>query len=256
MSWQINAYCLTNEFNLNINNTPTNCLLDSGANVSLISSNYCKHSNLKIQLTHVNIKDASNNPMHIDAKITLTLDGEPFTVFVAKDLIYDMIVETDIIMKSHLIFEKFTTLLRPAVNAVNFNDTLENLIKQNEKAFSKITHQLGKRPTPLALREIVKKKIDEMLLHKIIWSSNSPWSAPLQIVAKGEKDVRLCVNYRKLNRIIKLDAYSLPNMQLFLQNLHDRTVFSNIDLTKRYWQVGLTEESKQYTAFSCDLGLF
>uniref|UniRef100_A0A0N5CFQ0 Reverse transcriptase domain-containing protein n=1 Tax=Strongyloides papillosus TaxID=174720 RepID=A0A0N5CFQ0_STREA len=166
--------------------------------------------------------------------------------------------------------------MKPEVNKLDVDIELDKILHENEVAFSKNDNDISetnffkhkiivkdhppirekKRPTPLALQKLVKKKLDEMLKNKIIRPSTSPWSAPLQIVAKGTDDVRLCVDYRKLNRIIKLDAYSLPNIQLLLQSLHDKAVFTNLDLTKGYWQIGLTECSKQYTAFSCDYGLF
>uniref|UniRef100_A0A0N5BSS4 RNA-directed DNA polymerase n=1 Tax=Strongyloides papillosus TaxID=174720 RepID=A0A0N5BSS4_STREA len=263
---EINAYCLTTDckfinkknkigikpiIKININNLPASCLLDSGANVSLINSSFVCKSKLQIEsLDTIKIRDASNNSMNI--------------------------LGTNIITKSPKIYDKFMSLMKPEVNKLDVDIELDKILHENEVAFSKNDNDISetnffkhkiivkdhppirekKRPTPLALQKLVKKKLDEMLKNKIIRPSISPWSAPLQIVAKGSDDVRLCVDYRKLNRIIKLDAYSLPNIQLLFQSLHDRAVFTNLDLTKGYWQIGLTECSKQYTAFSCDYGLF
>lgn len=76
----------------------------------------------------------------------------------------------------------------------------------------------SQRPVPLALREAVREKLDQMLAQGIITESNSPWSSPLVIVRKKDGSLRLCVDYRRLNQITIKDSYSLPNMDATLQS--------------------------------------
>ena len=49
-----------------------------------------------------------------------------------------------------------------------------------------------------------------------------------------------------------LDAYPLPNMEEFINNIAQYKVFSSIDLKSAYHQVPLREEEKLYTAFEAD----
>ena len=63
--------------------------------------------------------------------------------------------------------------------------------------------------TPLNNRKGVDKEIYEMLDSKIISRSKSPWSFPVVIVDKKDGSKRFCVDFRKLNRITKLNSYPL-----------------------------------------------
>ena len=54
-----------------------------------------------------------------------------------------------------------------------------------------------------------------------------------------EKDgsIRLCIDYRKLNRITVKNEYSLPRIDDLLDQLKDAFVFSKIGLRSSYWQL-------------------
>jgi hypothetical protein len=76
-------------------------------------------------------------------------------------------------------------------------------------------------------------------------------------VKKKDGRPRFCVDYRRLNTITMDEAASLPIIQETLRDLGQAKVFTSLDLTSGYWQVPLSEESKQYTAFSTpDGGLY
>ena len=61
---------------------------------------------------------------------------------------------------------------------------------------------------------------------------------------------RLCVNFRKLNKITEVDPEATNTVAETIQNLSTDKWFSKIDLTKGYWQVPLAEEDVHKTAFS------
>lgn len=67
-------------------------------------------------------------------------------------------------------------------------------------------------------KEILKKEIDRMMDEGIIEECESPWAAPFVLVPKKSGDVRVCVDYRRLNSITLPDAYSLPRMDDLLHN--------------------------------------
>jgi hypothetical protein len=51
-----------------------------------------------------------------------------------------------------------------------------------------------------------------MLKEEIIRKSKLAWTAPILLADKPNKKVKFCMNYRKLNEIIKKDIYFLPRI--------------------------------------------
>lgn len=86
--------------------------------------------------------------------------------------------------------------------------------------------------------------------------SKSPWASPLHIVMKKDGTLRPCGDYRRLNAQTIPDRYSVPNIQDLNTNLHGKTVFSNIDLNRAYFQIPVAEEDIPKTAIITPFGLF
>jgi hypothetical protein len=105
-------------------------------------------------------------------------------------------------------------------------------------------------------RETAQEIIDELLRFKIIQPSLSPWSASIVLVKKKTGDVRLCVDYRKLNAITKKDSFPLPRIDDVLDMLDGQKFFSTIDLASGYWQIKMDDNSKEKTAFIVDNNVY
>ena len=67
------------------------------------------------------------------------------------------------------------------------------------------------RLAPVELREL-KKQIDELLEKGFIRPSSSPWGAPALFVPKKDGSLRMCIDYRKLNRMTIKNKYPLPRI--------------------------------------------
>ena len=104
------------------------------------------------------------------------------------------------------------------------------------------------------IRDGVEEEIRNMYEAGIIEPSNSPWAAQVVPVRKPDGTIRVCVDYRALNKATCKDAYPLPNIEDTLYNLHGIKFFSSLDLLKGYYQIPVAESSKQYTAFATSLG--
>lgn len=102
----------------------------------------------------------------------------------------------------------------------------------------------------------LKNEIKRMLEAKIIRPSSSPWASPVVIVGKKGGDKRLCIDYRKLNAVTKVDAYPLPRIDDLLDQLGGAQWFSTLDLASGYWQVTMHPESVEKTAFITPNGLY
>ena len=76
------------------------------------------------------------------------------------------------------------------------------------------------------------------------------------LVEKKDGDVHFYVDYWKLNRASKFDAYSMPRVEEVLDNVSAAKYTSTLDLAKGYWRIPMARDSKEKTAFTTPFGLF
>ena len=89
-----------------------------------------------------------------------------------------------------------------------------------------------------------------MLKAKVIRPSRSAWSAPVIMIPKKDGTKRMCVDYRKLNAVTKQVNWPLPVIQDIFDRLSGSKWFSALDLKSGYWQIEMSPESIEKTAFS------
>lgn len=104
--------------------------------------------------------------------------------------------------------------------------------------------------------EAVRRHLEELLEAGIIRESESSFSSPIVVVKKKNGDVRLCIDYRKLNTQTIKDAYALPNLEEAFSALRGSKWFSVLDLKSGYYQIEVEEKDKPKTAFVCPLGFW
>ena len=110
--------------------------------------------------------------------------------------------------------------------------------------------------TPFKRREIIDKEIARMQELDVIEECDGPWAFPIVLVQKKDGAVRFCVDYRKLNKITRLDSYPLPRIEDCVDALASSTRFSTLDLASGYWQVEVDKDSRDKTAFCTPNGLY
>ncbi len=111
------------------------------------------------------------------------------------------------------------------------------------------------RMSPAELDEL-KKQIDELLEAGFIRPSESPWGAPVLFASKKDGTLRLCIDYRALNRLTKKNSYPLPRIDDIFDQLSGAKYFSKIDLRSGYYQIKVDEDSVPLTAFRTRYGHF
>ncbi|MBV2113483.1 MAG: reverse transcriptase family protein, partial [Candidatus Thiodiazotropha sp. (ex Ctena orbiculata)] len=107
------------------------------------------------------------------------------------------------------------------------------------------------RRVPLAHANDEKKAIEELQAKGVIRDSVSPWASPIVLVAKKDGGVRPCVDYRRVNQLVKPDGFPLPRIQDCLDAVAGSTLFSTFNLTSGYFQIPVKEEDISKTAFVC-----
>ncbi|KAL5749287.1 hypothetical protein ACOSP7_023890 [Xanthoceras sorbifolium] len=90
---------------------------------------------------------------------------------------------------------------------------------------------------------------EELLDKGFIRPSVSPWGAPVLFVKKKDGSLRLCIDYRQLNKLTVKNKYPLPRIDDLFDQLRGACVFSKIDLRSGYHQLGIKESDIPKTAF-------
>jgi hypothetical protein len=102
------------------------------------------------------------------------------------------------------------------------------------------------RRIPAHYRQEIEKQINTMLEQGIIEESSSPWMAPAVFVPKKSGEIRMCIDYRELNKRTKKD---LPLPDEVQDRLAGSTIFSTLDLQSGYWQLPVNKSDREKTAF-------
>ncbi|KAL0556624.1 hypothetical protein IC582_005138 [Cucumis melo] len=106
---------------------------------------------------------------------------------------------------------------------------------------------------PAELKEL-KVQLQELLDKGFIRPSVSPWGAPVLFVKKKDGSMRLCIDYRELNKVTVKIRYPLPRIDDLFDQLQGATVFSKIDLRSGYHQLRIKDEDVPKTAFRSRYG--
>ena len=109
------------------------------------------------------------------------------------------------------------------------------------------------RMAPAELKEL-KVQLEELLSKGFIRPSTSPWGAPVLFVKKKDGSLRLCIDYRQLNRATIRNQYPLPIIDELFDQLHGSRVYSKIDLRSGYHQLRVRENDVSKTAFRTRYG--
>ncbi|PKI67619.1 hypothetical protein CRG98_011999 [Punica granatum] len=106
---------------------------------------------------------------------------------------------------------------------------------------------------PSELKEL-KVQLQKLLEKGFIRPSVSPWGAPILFVKKKDGSLRLCIDYRQLNRVTVRNKYPLPRIYDLFDQLRGATVFSKIDLRSGYHQWRIKDSDVPKTAFCTRYG--
>ena len=104
------------------------------------------------------------------------------------------------------------------------------------------------RLAPLEMKEL-QSQLQELQDKGFIRPSHSPWGAPVLFVKKKDGTLRMCIDYRELNKLTIKNRYPLPRIDDLFDQLQGAKYFSKIDLRSGYHQLRVSDADIEKTAF-------
>ena len=107
-----------------------------------------------------------------------------------------------------------------------------------------------------AKKQVMLEEVDYLLKHGLATPSKSPWASPCLLAPKEGGSMRFCTGYRKVNTVTVKDSYPLPRVDDVTDAIGNAKFVTKIDLFKGYYQVELSDNAKEISAFITPFGLY
>jgi hypothetical protein len=116
-------------------------------------------------------------------------------------------------------------------------------------------HRAPYRFTPEE-KKLFEEKIRTLIENGWVQESQSRFASPVLFVPKADGTMRMCIDYRAINRITEKDRYPLPYIDDLLERLHGSKWFTKLDLADGYHQLRIHAADWCKTAFITPEGLW
>ena len=234
-------------------------IVDTGSEISVISR--CDYDrtlrkNLPLNATEVTLRNFDNSVLKVDGllrdvhvaynkkfcNVNFFVASAPFSI-----------IGMDCISALRLNIS-FPETKQASVSATSMEMSTAEITLMTEAPSSL---RVPPRRLPLSLQQPVEEEIRRLLQEgKIEAVANSPYLSPIVVVPKPNNKVRLCVDYRQINKFVLIDQHYMPTTDEIFSKLHGATVFSRLDLKDAFYQIPLSENSRNITAFTTPQGTF
>lgn len=114
------------------------------------------------------------------------------------------------------------------------------------------------RKIPYALKNKVKNELNRLEKMRVIEKVTEPteWVNSLVVVEKPNKDVRLCLDPRDLNKSVLREHYPMKTVEEVAAKVSTAKMYSVLDASNGYWQIKLSKDSQKYTTFNTPFGRY
>ena len=137
---------------------------------------------------------------------------------------------------------EFTDLAKRFTNLFIEAPGITDLVHYHIKLTSDKPVRSRPYPLPYSMRDSLRKDIADMIKMGVIRESSFPYASLAVVVKKKDNTNRVCVDYRKLNKLTVFDPEPMPTAEHLFQKLSEDKFYSQIDLCKGYWQITTPEE--------------
>lgn len=168
---------------------------------------------------HINEKDFKIDLNHLDDKKKIKIEQliEEYKAIFAKDK-YDVGTIRDYEARIDLLVDKFCSK-RP------YRCTIED-------------------------RKEIEQQVGKLLEKNLIEESYSPFAAPVTLaLKKGEGKIRLCIDFRDLNKIVTPQAQPFPLIDDLIIKARNCKYYTSLDINSAFWAIPLRIEDRNKTGF-------
>jgi len=109
---------------------------------------------------------------------------------------------------------------------------------------------------PKPLYREMKDYVHDLIAQGWVEKSTSTYASPVVCVRKKDGSLRLCIDFREVNRKTLPDRQPIPRVQDIMDGLGGNSWFSLLDQGKAYHQGFMAKESRPMTAFVTPWGLY
>ncbi|EFP06197.1 hypothetical protein CRE_10709 [Caenorhabditis remanei] len=102
----------------------------------------------------------------------------------------------------------------------------------------------------------LEKQVKQMKANGLIEESTSPYTSPLLMIPKPNGEIRIVIDYRRLNLITRSRTYIMPNTIDICEEASRGKLFSVFDIAQGFHTIPMHEAHKERTAFCCHMGVF
>jgi hypothetical protein len=116
----------------------------------------------------------------------------------------------------------------------------------------------ARAPYRMSPKELVElqNQLTELLEAGFVQPSKAPYGAPVLFQKKKDRALRMCIDYRALNKVTVKNKYPVPLIQDLFDRLCKAAYFSKLDLRSGYWQVRIAEGDEPKTTCVTRYGSF
>ena len=253
---------------LKLNGTPTELLIDTGAEVTVISEE--THNSIgspPLTVPFRSLKGPSNHSLQVKGFFSgcLKIDTKETRqdIYVVKQL-HKQLLGRPAIEALGLAIRTGAVTTHSQGPWEEFPSLFKGLGKLNQPYTIKLHpdatpfSQSVVRRVAIPLMQPVKEELERMEQLGVIARVEQPtdWCAGLVVVQKPNGKVRICVDLTKLNESVRRERHPLPAVDQVLAQLSGATIFSKLDANSGFWQVPLSPESALLTTFITPFGRF